>query len=201
MTGDPIADGELDTDLRATSEGIGDSGPVPEAGVLGRLIQSGGYVFAAAIVLAAAILLYEIFMRYVLASPTNWVHESSIFLCAIAFIYGGLFCAARNSHIRVVLIYDALGPRLRTVFDVVIYVASAISAAFFAWASWLMVKTSFWSPSGELHLEGTGTAWNPPTPALLKGFLFIVMIVLAIQFLVLAFNHARRARRGSKQGG
>ena len=48
-------------------------------------------------------------------------------------------------------------------------------------------------------MEGTGSAWNPPTPALLKGFLFIVMIILAVQFVVLAVNHARRARRGSKQ--
>lgn len=197
MMRDPIAEGELGTDLRATSEGTG--GPVPEAGALGRFIEWGGWIFAAAIVVAAAILLFEIFMRYALASPTNWVHEASIFLCAIAFIYGGLFCAARNSHIRVVLIYDALGPRLRTVFDVVIYITSAISAAFFAWASWLMVKTSFWNPSGQFHMEGTGSAWNPPTPALLKGFLFIVMIVLSVQFLVLALNHARRARRGPRQ--
>ncbi len=188
-----------DPDLAATSEGTGGA-PVPEAGVLGRIIEAGGYIFAGAIVLAAAILLFEIFMRYVLDSPTNWVHEASIFLCAIAFIYGGLFCAARNSHIRVVLIYDALGPRLRIVFDVIIYLISAISSAFFAWASWLMVKTSFWTPSGDFHLEGTGSAWNPPTPALLKGFLLFVMIILCVQFIVLAVNHARRARRGSRQG-
>ena len=78
------------------------------------------------------------------------------------------------------------------------YTAAAV-AAFFAWASWLMVKGSFWTPSGAFHMEGTGSAWNPPTPALLKGFLFIVMIILAVQFVVLAVNHARRARRGSKQ--
>ncbi|WMS44574.1 TRAP transporter small permease [Acuticoccus sp. MNP-M23] len=197
MTRDPIAVDGPDPDLSATSEGTG--APVPEAGILGRGIEWGGYIFASAIVLSAAILLFEIFMRYVLDSPTNWVHEASIFLCAISFIYGGLFCAARNSHIRVVLIYDALGPRFRKIFDVVIYLISAISAAFFAWASWLMVKTSFWTPTGDFHMEGTGSAWNPPTPALLKGFLLFVMIILAVQFLVLAVNHARRARRVSKQ--
>ncbi|BDA83627.1 hypothetical protein Sa4125_11690 [Aureimonas sp. SA4125] len=195
MTRDPVAVEGDDPDLRATSEGTGDT--VPEAGALGRGIEWIGYIFAAAIVASAAALLFEIFMRYVLNSPTNWVHETSIFLCAIAFIYGGLFCAARDSHIRVVLIYDALGPRLRVVFDVIIYIISAISAAFFAWASWLMVATSFWNPNGTFHMEGTGSAWNPPTPALLKGFLLIVMIVLSIQFIVLAVNHARR--RGSRQ--
>ncbi len=198
MTRDPLAEDWPDPKLKATSEGTG--APVPEAGVLGRGIEWGGYAFAAAIVGSAALLLFEIFMRYALDSPTNWVHEASIFLCSIAFVYGGLFCAARDSHIRVVLIYDALGPRLRVIFDVIIYFISAISAGFFAWASWLMVKTSFWNPSGAFHMEGTGSAWNPPTPALLKGFLFFVMIILSVQFLVMTFNHARRAARGSRRG-
>ena len=198
MTREPRAEGVADPLLNATSEGVGLT--APEAGRFGLVIERIGYVFATAIVLAALILIYEIFMRYVLGSPTKWVHEASIFLCAIAFLYGGLFCASRNSHIRVVLIYDVLPPRLRRVFDVVIYVTSAISALFFAYAAWLVVKLAFWTPSGAFRMETTGSAWNPPTPAILKLFLFLVMIGLAIQFLILAFNHARRTHTadGSK---
>ncbi len=198
MTREPRAEGVADPLLNATIEGVGLT--APEAGRFGLVIERIGYVFATAIVLAALILIYEIFMRYVLGSPTRWVHEASIFLCAIAFLYGGLFCASRNSHIRVVLIYDILPPRLRRAFDVVIYITSAISALFFAYAAWLVVKLAFWTPSGVFRMETTGSAWNPPTPAILKGFLFLVMIGLAIQFLILAFNHARRTHSadGSK---
>lgn len=198
MTREPRAEGVADPLLSATSEGVGLT--APEAGRFGLVIERVGYVFATAIVLAALILIYEIFMRYVLGSPTKWVHEASIFLCAIAFLYGGLFCASRNSHIRVVLIYDILPPRLRRAFDVVIYITSAISALFFAYAAWLVVKLAFWTPSGVFRMETTGSSWNPPTPAILKGFLFLVMIGLAVQFLILAFNHARRTHSadGSK---
>lgn len=198
MTREPRAKGVADPTLSATSEGVGLT--APEAGRFGLMIERIGYVFATAIVLAALVLIYEIFMRYVLGSPTQWVHETSIFLCSIAFLYGGLFCASRNSHIRVVLIYDFLPPRLRRVFDVVIYITSMISALFFAYAAWLVAKLAFFTPSGAFRMETTGSAWNPPTPAIIKGFLLVVMIGLAIQFLILAFNHARRTHSadGSK---
>lgn len=194
MTREPRAEDPGDVKLAATSEGLGLT--APEAGRFGLMIERIGYVFAAAIVLAALILIFEIFMRYALNRPTQWVHETSIFLCATAFIYGGLFCASRNSHIRVVLIYDALPPGWRRALDVWIYTVSAVASIFFAWASWMIVRTAFWTPSGAFRMESTGSAWNPPTPAILKGFLFVVMIGLSIQFLILAFNHARRPKSG-----
>lgn len=85
-------------------------GAVPEAGALGRLIDKVGYVFAIGIVLAALILLLEVFLRYVLNSPTIWAHETTVFLCGAAFVFGGLYCTARNTHIRVVLLYDHFSP-------------------------------------------------------------------------------------------
>lgn len=160
--------------------------------MLGRWVDRGGIVFAAGFLVSMAILIFEIFMRYVLNAPTLWAHETTIFLCAIAFIYGGLYCASHDRHIRVVIIYDAVSPRVRRALDVVISLVCIFSASFFAYAAWLMVERSFWAPSGEMRLERTGSAWNPPTPALLKLLLLSVLIVLGIQFLVLAYNYARR---------
>lgn len=197
MSNDPVSAGGDDPDLKATSEGVGTT--TRESGILGDMVERGGYLFAAGIVLAALILLLEVFLRYVFNNPTLWVHETSIFLCGIAFIYGGLYCASRDSHIRVVLIYDSLSPRWRRIFDIAIYVVSAVAALFFAWASWTMVERAFWAPDGRFRMEGTGSAWNPPTPALMKGFLFIIMIVLAVQFVILAVNHMRRARQTSSR--
>src|SRR5690606_26066905 len=126
------------TDLRATSEGTGAA--VPEAGLMGRVVNRAGYIFAAGIVIAALILLMEGFLRYVFNRPTIWAHEMTVFLCAIAFVFGGLYCTCRNSHIRVVLIYDHLSPRIRRVADVVISLTCAVASGFFAYAAWQMVK-------------------------------------------------------------
>lgn len=162
-----------------------------EAGRLGQIVNAGGIVFAAGIVVSMAILVQEVVLRYVFNAPTIWAHETTIFLCASAFVYGGLYCASRNSHIRVVVVYDYVPKPVRRVLDVVISLICAFSAAFFAWAAWLMVERAIFAPDGSVRFERSGSAWNPPFPALLKLFLLSVLIMLTIQFLVLAVNYAR----------
>ena len=97
-----------------------DPGAIAEAGLLGRWINRGGLLFAGGIVLSMLVLLNEVVLRYLFNAPTIWAHETTIFLCGLAFLYGGLYCTARDRHIRVVLIYDSLPPRMRRAFDVVI---------------------------------------------------------------------------------
>ena len=175
-------------------EHLADRGAIPEAGLLGRIIDRLGIVFALGIVVAMLILIQEVFLRYVLNAPTIWAHETTIFLSGVAFIYGGLYCTARDRHIRVVLIYDLLGPRLRRVFDVIISLVSAAASAMFAWAAWQMVERSAFTPDGSFRLERSGSAWDPVFPGLSKGFLFFVLTIMALQFLILAYNHARGRR-------
>ncbi|GGH43727.1 TRAP transporter small permease subunit [Frigidibacter albus] len=174
-------------------------GPLAEAGWLGRQVDRLGYIFAAGIVIAALVLLLEVFLRYIFNSPTRWAHETTTFLCGIAFIFGGLYCASRNSHIRVVLIYDSLSPYWRRVMDVLISIVSCIASLAFTYAAVLMVRNATFAPSGAFRLERSGSAWNPPTPALVKTFLLVVMILLALQYLVLAWNHFRRLK-GDRRG-
>lgn len=169
---------------------------IPEAGLLGRWIFRGGYLFAAGLVVAAFILLVEVFLRYVLNAPTRWAHEATTTLCALAFLYGGLFCASRNTHIRVVLIYDLLGGRARRGLEVVIAAVSALASAMFAYAAWTMAGRALFTPAGDFRPERSGSSWNPPTPALIKTFLLIVMVLLTLQFLIMAINHMRRFLKG-----
>lgn len=168
-----------------------DSGAIPEAGALGRWIDRGGVVFAIGIIVAMLILIQEVVLRYVFNAPTIWAHETTIFLSGVAFIYGGLYCAARDRHIRVVLLYDVLPPALRRAFDVAISLVSAVASGIFAWAAWQMVKRAAFMPDGTVRLERSGSAWDPVYPGLSKIFLCVVLLVLAVQFLVLAWNYAR----------
>ncbi|SDR47762.1 TRAP transporter small permease [Pseudovibrio sp. Tun.PSC04-5.I4] len=165
---------------------------IPESGLLGRIIALFGNIFAVAIILSAAILITEVAMRYLLNSPTTWAHETVIFLTATTFLFGGLYCASTNRHIRVVLIYDALSPKMRRIFNIVISVACALASALFSWAGWLVVKRAIWTPAGVFRLETSGSAWNPPTPGLLKLFLLGILILMCLQFLILAVNYARK---------
>lgn len=164
---------------------------IPESGHLGKSIQNVGILFAVGILISAALLFFEVIMRYAFNSPTTWVHETVVFLNASAFVFGGLYAAALDKHIRVVIFYERLKSGLRRSFDIGISVACLIASGFFAWASWQSVKRAAWTPQGEFHLETSGSAWNPPYPGLLKIFLFVILILLAVQFAVLALNYAR----------
>ena len=166
---------------------------IAESGILGRLINRGGIVFAIGIVASMVILIQEVVLRYVFNAPTIWAHETTIFLCAIAFIYGGLYGVARNTHIRVVIFYDMVHGRARQVLDAVISFICMGASVFFAWASWLMVTRAIFRPDGSIHLETSGSAWDPPFPATLKLFLLATLVVMAIQFLILAINYLRAA--------
>ena len=183
---------DMDNATLPTSDKTGNV--IPETGLLGRVINKGGLVFAFGIVVSMLILIQEVILRYVFNAPTIWAHETTIFLCGAAFLYGGLYCTARDRHIRVVIIYDLLGTKLRRVFDTVISLVSAATSAMFAWAAWQMVGRAAFRPDGGFRLERSGSAWDPVYPGLLKIFLLVILIVMTVQFLVLAWNHAKGRR-------
>jgi len=168
-----------------------DPGAIPEAGALGRAVNALGGVFALAILASAVILIIEVALRYGFNRPTIWGHESVIFLTAITFLFGGLYVASRDRHIRVVLIYDALSPSARRAMNIVLSIVNAVACAIFALASWQVAESAMFTPSGSFRFDTTGSAWNPPTPGLVKLFLFIIMVLLTLQFARLAWGYAR----------
>ena len=55
-----------------------------------------------------------------------------------------------------------------------------------------MVEHAAFTPAGDFRLETSGSAWNPPYPGILKVFLFVILVLLAIQFAIFTINHLRR---------
>lgn len=143
-------------------------------------------------IVSTAVSVYEIVMRYLFNSPTIWVHETTTALTAICFAFGGAYCLAIDKHIRVVLIYDAVGPRVRRWMDIVISLVGAAVCGLMAYASWGMAWKSLVTPSGAFRIETSGSAWNPPFPAMLKPFLFLILVVMTLQFLLQMWRHIRR---------
>ena len=195
-----------ESDLDATSEDaeadaealMSREMPEPPAlsGRFGRVVDVLGKVVATFFLISTAIVLYEIVSRYVFDAPTRWAHETTTFLCAIGFLYGGLYALSHDKHIRVVLIYEAVPDAVRRWFDVVISMIGLIAVLFFAYAAWATVERSWFAAgSGKLKLETSGSAFDAPYPALIKGLLFVVVVAMAVQFVVLIINSLRAARR------
>ena len=201
-----------DTELDAASEDgaadvealarRGTSGPPAVSGRFGRVVHALGAVVATFFLISTGIVLYEIVSRYVFDAPTRWAHETTTFLCAIGFLFGGLYALSHDRHIRVVLIYEAVPEAVRRWFDVVISTVGLVAVLFFAYAAWATVKRSWFAPGGGgLKLETSGSAFDAPYPALIKGLLFVVVLAMAVQFVVHIVNTLRAARDARRGAG
>lgn len=160
----------------------------PLSAALARL----GRPVALAFLFVVAATFYEVVARYVFNAPTFWAHETTTAVVGVCFAFGGAYCVATDRHIRVVLLYDAMGPRTRRVFDVIISTVCAAACALMAWAAWDLAFKAFFRPDGSFRLETSGSAWNPPTPAIVKAVLFVMLCLMTVQFALQAIRHARR---------
>ncbi|MBR9883289.1 MAG: TRAP transporter small permease subunit [Oceanospirillales bacterium] len=151
---------------------------------LDRCILWVGNLLSLLFVFTVAISFFEILMRYVFNAPTIWVHESASFIGGSLFILGGAYALANNKHVRVVLIYDQVSPRVRCYLDLFHSLAGMVFTGMLAYGAWMMTTNAWLSPLGELHLERSGSAWNPAFPALLKAIVLLVVCVMFIQFLL-----------------
>lgn len=155
-------------------------------------IAGSAKIFAWAIFVAFIVSVYEVIARYVFNSPTFWAHETTTFLIAAIFLVGGPIALARNKHIRVRMFYDAVSPAKRRWFDVCNSIVAMVFFAGLGFAATIMAWKATHTPTGEIHFEGTGTAWNPPTPALLK---IIILIAVSVMFVQSALHLIEAIRR------
>ncbi|WP_148227515.1 TRAP transporter small permease subunit [Fulvimarina pelagi] len=151
-----------------------------------------GWFFAILFLFVTAFTLYEVVMRYAFNAPTFWVHETTTAMTALCFAFGGAYCLGTDRHIRVVLIYEAVSPAYRRILDICISVVGMAACALMAWAAYSLAQKAFFTPSGGFRIETSGSAWNPPTPAIVKAFLFITLCLMTVQFALQAIRHFRR---------
>jgi TRAP-type C4-dicarboxylate transport system permease small subunit len=166
----------------------------PKTG-LDRAVDRLGNWICYLFLIGAAISFYEVVMRYVFDAPTIWVHETTVMLVAVSFAYGGAYAIARDSHIRIGLIYNWVSPRTRRYLDILNAVLMLLFLIGIGYAALDFVEKSLFAPGGGVRLEGTGTAWNPPYPPLVKSILLLCIALMAVQTVL----HLVRAVRG--EGG
>jgi TRAP-type mannitol/chloroaromatic compound transport system permease small subunit len=103
-----------------------------------------------------ALLIAEVFFRYLAGAPKVWTGELTQLLFGVYAVLSGGYIMAHGGHVNVDILYSRLSPRTRAVIDVftsllflvfvgaLLYFGSAL-----AWES-----MSFW--------EHSQSAWDPP---------------------------------------
>jgi TRAP-type C4-dicarboxylate transport system permease small subunit len=142
------------------------------------------WLFAFSVVITA----YEVAMRYGLNRPTIWVHDLTIAVSAICFVFGGAYALARREHIRITTLHDRLPARVRSWVDaggdlaITLFLAALTwAAAGQAWRSILLVETS-------------GRAWDVPIPPVVKAALALGAALMTLQSALTLWTRLARRR-------
>lgn len=130
------------------------------------------YVLPAVIV---AIMMYEVFMRYVLEKPTIWVNEMSLWMGGWIYLSAGVYAMQQRSHIRITLLYDVVPIWLRRIFDIISTALIVAWAAMTIWGGYNEAVKAF------LTWERFDSAWSPAIPAISQPLILITMIFVAVQ--------------------
>jgi len=143
-----------------------------------RLAVFIGRVTMMLIVLLTSVMLYEVVLRYIFEAPTLWANELSLWLAGFVFLCAGLYAMQQRSHIRIVLLYDAVPRWLQRVFDTISTVLIVTFAFFLIYGGYGEAFDKFY------RWETFGTAFDPPIPATMKPMVLFVVGMVAIQAVI-----------------
>lgn len=149
-----------------------------------RIGQAVSYVF----LVSVAIMAYEVAARYLFGSPTIWAHESTITLTAIGFLFGGAYTLQRREHIQITALYRLFPRRVQYVADLISNLVMLFYIAVMIYASWILAARA-WAT-----METSASAWNQPTPVIIKTALVVGSVLLALQGIVHLLQHLGVAR-------
>ena len=141
-----------------------------------RLSLFVGRVTMILIISMTAVMLYEVFLRYVVEAPTLWANELTLWIAGFVFLFSGLYAMQQRCHIRIFLLYDVVPRWMQHTFDVISVLLLWIFAFFLIFGSFsqvFVVKFYRW--------EMFGTAFDPPIPATVQPMILIIIALIAVQ--------------------
>ncbi|MCX7198633.1 MAG: TRAP transporter small permease subunit [Proteobacteria bacterium] len=148
-----------------------------------------GKAFAWLIVGLTLLISFEVFCRYVLNSPNDWVWDTTYILYGILFMMAGAYTLSRNGHVRGDVLYGFFPVRVQAGLDLLLYflfffpgvVALVWAGATFAETSWAIREHSSVTASGPpvYHFK----TFIPVAGALLllQGIAEVVRCVVALR--------------------
>jgi TRAP-type mannitol/chloroaromatic compound transport system permease small subunit len=120
-----------------------------------RLSLWTGKAFAWCIVVLTFATCYEVFVRYVLNSPTVWAFDMSVQMYGALFLMAGAYALSQDAHVRGDVIYRLFSYRTQAKIDLVLFIIFFMPGVFaltyygygYAADSWSYKEVSWSSPA------------------------------------------------------
>ena len=134
-----------------------------------------GRAFGWCILILTLSVSYEVFVRYVLNSPTVWAFDMMVQMYGALFLMAGPYALAQDSHVRADVVYRLIPVRWQARIDFVLYILfffPGMLALF--WFGWEIASDSW---------RYQEVSWN--SPARIQIYFFKTLIPLAGGLLIL----------------
>ena len=120
------------------------------------------------VLLAVAVITFEVTARYLFHRPTNWGHELMTYLFGIVYIMSGGYAHYHRTHVRVDVIYASRSRKTRAAMDLITSVLFFLVVGVMLYTFW----SFYWSSQNmlgggtvlgmEMPGELSLTDWAPP---------------------------------------
>src|SRR6187551_1103840 len=117
-----------------------------------------GKAFAWLMVVLMAVVVVEVFKRYILNAPTAWIFDLDNMLYGTLFMLCGAYTLAQNAHVRGDFLYSSMRPRTQAGLDLVLYIVFFIPGiAALIYSGWVFAVESW-----TINEHSNVTANGPP---------------------------------------
>lgn len=124
-----------------------------------------GKLFAWCVLVLTVAICYEVFLRYVLRTPTAWVYDFSYMMYGTLFMMAGAYAVSSASHVRGDVIYRLFPVHAQAWLDLALFmlfyfpamIALLYAGWLFAEFAWRIGERSSSSPGGPRPASGAET--------------------------------------------
>ncbi|PCI86905.1 MAG: small integral membrane transport protein [Hyphomicrobiales bacterium] len=166
-------------------------------GMIDRLSLYMGEFVALWSVIAVFVYYYEVIMRYVFNSPTNWAHEGMFLMFGMQYLIAGAYAMLTESHVRVDIFYANYSPRGKAIIDLLTSVFFFIFAGTLVWTGWIFARDSI--GQNEVSFTEWGIQYWPVKITIIIGGVLLVLQGVShfVKDATLVFVPNKEAKNGS----
>ena len=140
------------------------------------------FVGVIALLLAAFVLTYSVFSRYLFKLGTDWQDEVAVFSIVGAVFLSGAWVQSQRGHVGIEAISSILPPAVNRVRRIVVDLMTLAFCAFFAWKSWTLFHEAW------VDKMTTSSTFSPPL-TIPYGLMATGMTLLVAQLLLQTLAH------------
>lgn len=130
----------------------------PRENLIDRVSDATGRAVSVLVVIMIGVVCYNVFVRYVLNSPTSWSYDVTYLLGGSMMALGQAFVYKHDEHVRIDVVSVYFSERARLIIETVFTAVFFIPLIFF-------VSLTYWKDFRTAFLHGDTlmqTAWYPP---------------------------------------